>query len=218
MTGTAEKSEFYSDNEERINVATHLLGLALSFAAAAAMVAKALAARGAEGALVVGVFGATLILAYASSTLYHNSKSPELRKRLRVLDHAAIYALIAGTYTPFTLITLRGSDGWTIFTVCWALAVAGAAMKLFFTGRFNALSTALYVAMGWIIILDIKKLLENLPLPGFLWLLAGGICYTAGAALYATAKIKFNHAIFHVLTLAGSACHVVSVTFYVIPR
>jgi len=218
MSGSAAKTEFYSPVEERVNVATHFLGLVLSVAAAVAMVAMALRSGSAEHALIVGVFGATLVLAYASSTLYHRSRSPEKRRRLRVLDHAAIYALIAGTYTPFTLITLRGPDGWTIFTVCWGIAVAGAAMKLFFTGRFNALSTALYVAMGWIIVLDIRNLVANLSLPGFLWLLAGGLFYTAGAAIYATAKIRFNHAIFHVLTLAGSACHVVSVMFYVIPR
>lgn len=211
------KNEPYPHAEEKLNVATHSIGLVLSVAATVAMVMRAESAAGPLRALIVGVFGASLILAYTSSTLYHGSKNPARRKRLRVLDHIAIYALIAGSYTPFTLVTLEGPDGWTIFAICWACAIAGTIMKLFFTGRFHALSTALYVAMGWIIVFDIEKLYRNLTPQGFAWLFAGGICYTLGALAYSAEKIKFNHAIFHFLTLAGSACHVVSVMFYVIP-
>jgi hemolysin III len=137
--------------------------------------------------------------------------------RLRVVDHASIYVLIAGTYTPFTLITLAGPTGYTLFAVAWIMAVCGIVLKLFFTGRFTALSTAMYVLMGWLIVFAIKPLMAGLPPAGLLWMLAGGVAYTVGALLYGIKALPFNHAIFHLFVLAGSLCHFIAVYAYVRP-
>jgi hemolysin III len=165
----------------------------------------------------VGIFGVSLIVLYAASTLYHSAKQKKLRNRLKVFDHSAIYVLIAGTYTPFTLIALSGTTGWVIFGVSWGMALVGITLKLFFTGKYNLLSTLMYVFMGWIIVFAIKPLIDNLPLDGLYWLIAGGVSYTIGAVLFSVEKIKFNHAIFHVFVLIGSFCHFYSVFFYVLP-
>ena len=161
------------------------------------------------------IFGASLIILFAASTIYHSSKKPELRSRLRIIDHASIYILIAGTYTPFALITLHGTIGWAIFGTTWGLALIGIILKLFFTGKYSIISTITYVLMGWIIVFAIKPLIHNLPLSGLIWLLAGGILYTIGAILYSLKKLKFNHAIFHIFVLFGAFCHFVAVFFYV---
>ena len=163
-----------------------------------------------------GIFGFSLIALYAASTLYHSARDPKSRSRLRVNDHATIYILIAGTYTPFTLITLNGWVGWTIFGVSWGMAISGVALKLFFTGRYNVLSTLMYVFMGWIIIFAIKPLINNLSSEGLFWLVAGGIAYTTGAVIYSIKKLSFNHAIFHLFVLLGSFCHFTAVYFYVL--
>ena len=136
---------------------------------------------------------------------------------MNIIDHVSIYVLIAGTYTPFTLVTLKGAIGWVIFGISWGLALMGIILKLFFTGKYDLISTIMYVFMGWVIVFAIKPLIHHLPLEGLLWLFAGGISYTIGAILYSINKIKFNHAIFHVLVLIGSFCHFVSVFFYVLP-
>jgi len=163
------------------------------------------------------IFGASLIALYAASTAYHSATRAELRARLRVIDHATIYILIAGTYTPFTLITLNGAVGWIIFAFSWGMAISGIILKLFFTGRFNLLSTLMYVFMGWIIVFAVKPLIANLSTEGLFWLVAGGLSYTVGAVIYSIKKIPFNHAIFHLFVLGGSICHFVAVYFYVLP-
>jgi hemolysin III len=163
------------------------------------------------------IFGASLIILYAASSFYHSAKKSESRNRLNIIDHASIYVLIAGTYTPFTLVTLKGAIGWVIFGISWGLAITGIILKLFFTGKYNLMSTIMYVLMGWVIVFAIKPLMNNLPLAGLLWLVAGGISYTIGAILYGIKKIKFNHAIFHMFVLMGSFCHFMSVYFYVLP-
>ena len=163
------------------------------------------------------IFGISLIALYAASTAYHSATRTELRARLRVIDHATIYFLIAGTYTPFTLITLSGAVGWTIFSVSWGLAVTGITLKLFFTGRFNLVSTLMYIFMGWIIVFAVKPLVASLPADGLYWLIAGGLSYTIGAVVYSIKKIPLNHATFHLFVLAGSICHFVAVYFYVLP-
>jgi hemolysin III len=165
----------------------------------------------------VGIFGVSLIVLYAASTLYHSAKQQKLRSRLKIFDHSAIYVLIAGTYTPFTLITLNGTFGWMIFSISWAMALIGITLKLFFTGKYNAISTLMYVLMGWMIVFAIKPLIVSLPLDGVYWLIGGGVSYTIGAVLYSIEKIKFNHAIFHVFVLIGSFCHFYSIFFYVLP-
>ncbi len=207
---------YYNNTEERINIITHALGFVLSIVALVVLILHASTNGSARHIVSFTIFGASLIVLYAASTLYHYSQKPSIRRKLNILDHASIYVLIAGTYTPFTLVTLKGTLGWTIFGITWGIAIIGIVLKLFYTGRFDKISTIAYVGMGWIIIFAIKPLMESLPLTGLYWLLAGGISYTVGAILYSIKKIKFNHAIFHIFVLFGSFSHFMAVYFYVL--
>jgi hemolysin III len=209
--------KFYSPIEEKINIFSHGAALILSILALVLMVIRASVHGNAWHIVSVSIFGAGLISLYAASTAYHSATKPELRARLRIIDHATIYILIAGSYTPFTLITLNGSVGWVIFAVSWGLALSGIILKLFFTGRFNLLSTLMYVFMGWIIIFAVQPLIASLPAQGLYWLVAGGLAYTLGAVVYSIKKIPLNHAIFHVFVVLGSVCHFMAVYFYVLP-
>jgi hemolysin III len=152
---------------------------------------------------------------YLASTLYHSAKNPDRRHRLNVFDHASIYLLIAGTYTPFVLVTLRGPWGWSLFGVVWAAAIGGIIFKIFYTGRFDLVSTIAYVVMGSIVVVAIKPLMANLSLPGLYWLLAGGVSYIVGAVLYMLRKMPFHHAVFHLFVLLGSFCHFWAIYWYV---
>ena len=212
-----EGIKYYSPIEEKININSHAIGFILSLVASVLLVTHASLHGNVWHIVSFSIFGASLILLYVVSTCYHSAQKPELRSRLRIIDHASIYVLIAGTYTPFTLVTLKGSIGWVIFGVTWGLALTGIILKLFFTGRYKFISTLMYVFMGWVIIFAIKPLINNLPLEGLLWLVAGGMAYTIGAILYSIKKIKFNHAIFHVFVFIGSFSHFVAVFFYVLP-
>jgi hemolysin III len=213
MLGT----QYYSPLEEKTNIISHAIGLVFSSVALLLMLVRA--SRSGEFLSIVSaaIFGTSLIALYAASTLYHSARDPKVRSRLRIIDHATIYILIAGTYTPFTLVTLHGWIGWTMFGISWGMALTGVILKLFFTGKYHLLSTLMYVFMGWIIILAIKPLLNSLPFGGVAWLFAGGIAYTTGAVVYSIEKIHFNHAIFHLFVLLGSACHFVAVYSYVLP-
>ena len=213
-----EEIKYYSPVEEKINIISHAIGFILSIVALVLLVTHANLHGDVWHIVSFSIFGASLIVLYAASTFYHNAKKPELRNRLKIIDHAAIYVLIAGSYTPFTLVTLQGTIGWVIFGTSWGLALTGIILKLFFTGKYNLISTLMYVFMGWVIVFAIKPLINNLPLEGLFWLFAGGMAYTIGAILYSIKKIKFNHAIFHVFVLMGSFSHFVSVFFYVLPR
>jgi len=210
-------AKFYSPMEERVNILSHALGLVLSVVALYFLILKAMANGSPRDIVSFAVFGISLILLYLTSTLYHATADPRRRKRLRVVDHAMIFVLIAGSYTPLALITLNGSVGWTLFGASWGVAITGITLKIFFTGRFEVLSTIMYVGMGWMAMFAIKPLMRELAPEGLYWLLAGGLSYTVGAILYAIKKIHFNHAIFHVFVLAGSACHFMTVFFYVLP-
>jgi hemolysin III len=212
-----EEIKFYSPLEERINIISHAVGLVLSVFAFFLMIRHANQHGDIRHIISFAIFGASLISLYAASTFYHSARKPELRRRLRIIDHATIYILIAGTYTPFTLITLSGSTGWIIFGISWGLALTGIILKLFFTGKYNLASTLMYVFMGWIIVFAIKPLINNLSSDGLFWLVAGGMAYTTGAILYSIKKIKFNHAIFHLFVLMGSFSHFMSVYFHVLP-
>jgi hemolysin III len=207
----------YSPREEKLNIISHGIGFVLSIVALILLVIQATVFGNIWHIVSVSIFGFSLIVLYAASTLYHSAKRKTLRNRLKIFDHSAIYVLIAGTYTPFTLVTLSGTIGWVIFGVSWALALIGITLKIFFTGRYNLLSTIMYVLMGWIIVFAINPLIDNLPLAGVYWLIAGGVAYTIGAVLFSIERIKFNHAIFHVFVLIGSFCHFYSVLFYVLP-
>jgi len=209
--------KFYTPLEEKTNIISHAIGLALSVVALVLLVIRASLYGQALHVVSAAIFGISLIVLYAASTFYHSAKDPKIRTHLRIFDHATIYVLIAGTYTPLTLITLTGTTGWVIFGISWAMAVTGITLKLFFTGRFNVLSTLMYVFMGWIIVFAITPLINNLSTEGLFWLFAGGVAYTTGAIIYGIKKIGFNHAIFHMFVLLGSFCHFVSVYFYVLP-
>ncbi len=206
----------YSPAEERVNIVSHATGLALSLIALLFLLKRAFYLQGLWPSFSVSLFGIGLIVLYAASTAYHSAVQPDRRRRLRIVDHAAIYLLIAGTYTPFALLVLKGAVGWVIFGVTWAMAVLGICLKLFFTGRYTRISTLLYVFMGWIIIFAMKPLVANLPVDGLYWLIGGGVAYTLGALVYMIKRLHFNHAIFHVFILIGSACHFIAVYFYVL--
>ena len=212
-----EGIKHYSPIEEKTNIISHAIGFILSIVALVLLVRHANLYGNVLHIVSFSIFGASLIILYAASTFYHSTKKPELRNRLRIFDHASIYVLIAGTYTPFTLVTLNGPTGWVILGASWGMALTGITLKIFFTGKYKFISTLMYVFMGWIIIFAIKPVFNNLPLEGFFWLVAGGMSYTIGAIIYSIKKIKFNHAIFHMFVLLGSACHFVSVFFYVLP-
>lgn len=207
----------YSPLEEKTNIISHAIGFVLGIIALVLMVVRASTYGNAWHIVSVSIFGASLICLYAASTIYHSARDPKIRGRLRVFDHATIYVLIAGTYTPFVLVTLNGWVGWVIFGVSWTMALVGITLKLFYTGKYNLLSTLMYVFMGWIIVFAIKPLINSLSADGLWWLMAGGVAYTVGAILYSINKIKLNHAIFHMFVLLGSFCHFVSVYFYVLP-
>lgn len=209
------KIQFYSPTEEKLNIWSHAVGIFLSIIALVLLIVKAVEQNNVWMMVSFPIFGISLIVLYLASTLYHASKHPEKRFKLKIFDHAAIYILIAGTYTPFTLVSLNGEIGWFIFSVVWAIAFAGIILKLFFTGRFKVISTAMYVLMGWIIIFYFKELTANLNSDGVFYLILGGVFYTIGAILYSIKKIKFNHAIFHFFVLAGSFSHFLSVYLYV---
>lgn len=209
--------KYYSPLEESINIGSHALGFILSAIATILLYIKSAPLGDPLNLVSALVFGFSLMALYAASTCYHSARQPALRKKLRIVDHASIYCLIAGTYTPFSLLVLKGSTGWIIFTTTWLMALVGIVLKLFFTGRYQLLSTLMYVFMGWIIIFVIEPLMENLPADGLSWLIAGGLCYTLGAVLYAIKRIQLNHAIFHLFVLAGSLCHFLAIYLYVIP-
>ncbi len=193
---------------------THAIGLLLSIIGLILLLINTVSQGSILLNVSVSVYGLSLILLYAASTSYHYVQKPEIRRKLNVLDHAAIYVLIAGTYTPFTLVGLQGWVGLTMFAVVWCIAITGIVLKLYFTGRFEKLSTISYVALGWVAIFGIKPLLENLQNQALIWLLIGGIFYSLGAVLFSLPKLKYNHAIFHVFVLFGSGAHFVAVFCY----
>jgi hemolysin III len=201
----------YSDKEERLNIITHAFGLLLSVIGLPFLILKSLNLNGFWKPISLIIYGLSLIVLYAASTFYHAAKDPHLRRKLNIFDHAAIYVLIAGTYTPFTILVLEGFLGWIIFGLTWMFALTGIILKLFFTGRFDKLSTALYLLMGWQIMFVINPLMERFSTEGLQLLFAGGVFYTIGAVLYSIKKLPYNHAIFHLFVLMGSVCHFFSV-------
>ena len=207
--------QFYSPTEEKLNIWSHAFGIFLSIIALVLLIIKAVQQDNIWMMISFPIFGVSLILLYLASTLYHASKEPQKRFKLKVFDHAAIYVLIAGSYTPFTLVSLNGETGWLIFSMVWVMAFTGIILKLFFTGRFKVISTAMYVLMGWLIIFYFQDLTASLHEKGVFYLILGGVLYTIGAILYSIKKIKFNHAIFHFFVLAGSFCHFLSIYLYV---
>ena len=209
----------YTLGEEIAHAVTHGLGALLAIAGLAVlMVAAATRGEGAWQTVPCAIYGAAMVLMFTTSTLYHSFPWPRVKRVFRVLDHEMIFLMIAGSYTPFVLITLRGALGWTLFGVVWGVAAAGLVFQGFFTGRFKGASTALYVVMGWIIAFALKPLLEQMSPAGIRWLVAGGLCYTLGAVVYLFKRVPYHHAVWHLAVLAGGACHYFAILWHVLPR
>lgn len=203
-------------HNELFNSLSHIVGLAASIAGLVVLVVLASQQGDPWKIVSFSIYGATLILLYTSSVLYHSFDGP-IKNLFRKFDHLAIYLLIAGTYTPFTLVTLQGVWGWTIFGIVWGLAVTGIAIDLLPNKGLRILPIIIYLLMGWIILIALKPLLKALTFAGFVWLLIGGLCYTFGILFYAfDSRWRYFHTIWHLFVLAGSACHYFSVLFYVL--
>jgi hemolysin III len=205
----------YSPLEEKINIYSHVLGAVLGGIALILFMIKA--ARGGTSLEMLSnlIFCISVITLYSISAQYHSAIDPQKRFRLKIIDHSAIYILIAGTYTPYALNLIKGVDGWVLFGVAWGMALIGITLKVFFTGRFKILSTLMYVFMGWIIIFYIKPLTAVISNDGFAWLLIGGVSYTVGALIYTVKRVPLNHATFHIFVLLGSIGHFISIFFYI---
>lgn len=196
---------------ERLEVLTHGIGFIGAIVGTVLLVVRAATQGDAWEVVGVSVFGASMIVLYAASTAYHAARLPMLKNRLRFVDHAAIYLLIAGTYTPFMIDELRGGWGWSLFGVIWGLAVVGTSVKLFWAGRFQLVSTLVYVAMGWMVLIAIRPLVSALSATTLVWLVAGGIAYTLGTPFFHHKRMKHSHAIWHLFVVAGTLCHAIAV-------
>jgi hemolysin III len=196
--------------EEIASSVSHGIGLLAALAASPLLIVNA-ARHGGVHVVGASVFAATLILLYLASTVYHALPPNTIKRVFRVLDHSAIFLLIAGTYTPFSLGVLRGVWGWTILGLVWSLALAGVTLKAVGFLRYPILSTALYIAMGWIALIAIQPIVSRVPVEGIVWLLAGGLAYTGGVAFYAAHRVPYAHLAWHLCVLAGSVCHFVAV-------
>lgn len=208
----------YSVAEEIANSVTHGIGMALASAGLAVMVTLA-ALRGTTIHVVTcAIFGATMVVLYTASTLYHSIPHPRAKNVLRVLDHTAIYLLIAGTYTPFTLVSLRGPWGWWVFAIVWTTGLIGVTLGFLVKRKKGAVTATVSAIMGWTVIVAFKPLMENVETGGIILLILGGITYTAGIAFYGWKRFPWNHAVWHLFVLGGSVFHYFAVLFYVIPR
>jgi hemolysin III len=206
----------WSVGEEVAHSVTHGVGLLASLAGLFVLAVLAAGTGDPWRIVACSVYAVTLVVLYATSTLYHAFSATRARRVLQVLDHSAIFLLIAGTYTPFALVSLRGPWGWTLFSIVWSLAVAGVTVKAVFGTRWPIFSTALYLAMGWTAVIAVKPMLAHVPPGGILWLVAGGLAYTSGVVFYAWGRLPYSHAVWHVFVLAGSVCHFIAVARYVI--
>jgi hemolysin III len=213
---TGEKDERLETAAEHIaNAVTHGIGFGLSLACLVLLVVFASLRKGAWEIVSCSVYGTMLVVLYLASTLYHSIHTPRVRYILNIIDHAAIYLLIAGTYTPYVLVPLRGGLGWALFGAVWGLTALGIVFQTVFISRFKIFSTLTYLAMGWMVVAAIVPLVKALPLPGVLWLAAGGACYTLGVVFYVWQRLPFTHAIWHLFVLAGSLCHFFGIFFFV---
>jgi len=206
-----------TSGEELANVITHGIGVALGIAGLSVLVVGAARHGDIWRTVSFSIYGATLILLYLASAFYHGARTPLAKRRLQFFDHVAIYLLIAGTYTPFTLVSMRGTWGWTMFGLIWGLALTGLLLNVFFFGRLGVLSTILYLLMGWLVVIAIKPVMDALSMRGLVWLVAGGLSYTVGVIFYAWHRLPYAHPIWHLFVLAGSAFHYFAIFFYVLP-
>lgn len=201
----------YSIKEEIANSLTHGTGAGLSIAGIISLVLQPGITDDFWRLAAFSIYGSALVLLYLSSTLYHSIQKPRLKYIFRVIDHASIYLLIAGTYTPFLLVSMRTAWGWTLFTLIWIIAILGISLTTIFIRRFRKLSVASYIIMGWLAVLTLHELLSSIPSSAIVWLAVGGIVYTLGIVFYLWHKLPYHHAIWHVFVLAGSACHYLAI-------
>ena len=200
--------------EEVANSISHGLGLLLALAAVPILVLAAIKAGSAHFIVGVSVFGGTVVLLYLASTLYHSLTHDAAKQLFRLFDHSAIFLLIAGTYTPFSLGVLRGPWGWSLLAIVWSLAIAGITLKISKRTRHSRISIVLYVIMGWLAIVAVKPMVMLIPVPGIALILAGGLAYTGGLAFFAAQRIRYNHFIWHLCVIAGTTCHFFAVLWY----
>jgi len=202
--------------EELANAITHGVGLVFSIIGFVILLALAMMRGGPWQIAGCAIYGVTLVCLYAASTLYHSVLSPRFKRALLIFDHCAIYSLIAGTYTPFLLVNLRGPWGWSLFGVMWGLALGGILFKLWFVDHFPIMSTSFYVLMAWAGVVAVKPVLAHVPAAGLFWLVVGGLMYMLGVVFYASKRIPHHHAIWHIFVMGGSTCHYVAVLYAVI--
>jgi hemolysin III len=207
----------YTLGEEIAHAVTHGIGVLLSVAGLALLVTYAALFGDVWHITSCSIYGATLILLYTASTLYHGIPMPNAKRLLQRFDHAAIFLLIAGTYTPFTLVNLRGSWGWTLFGLVWGFAIIGVLLELLRDKRLKWLSLTLYLGLGWLVVIAIEPLIDAVEVGGIVLLLAGGLCYSLGVIFYIWRRLAYHHAVWHIFVLAGSVLHFFSVFFYVVP-
>lgn len=208
----------YTEGEEIANAVTHGVATGLSIAGLAALAALGVLRGGSPGQIAsLVVYGTTLVLTHLASTLYHSFRSRRVKTVFRVLDHASIYLLIAGTYTPFLVIRLWNPWGWTLLGIVWAMAAAGVLFKSLFLGRLRKASVVTYIAMGWLVVVAAGQILTHVPLGALAFLLAGGLIYTLGIVFYAWKRLPFNHAIWHLMVLAAGMCHYFAIFLYLLP-
>lgn len=209
-------SSFYTKGEEIANAVTHGIGTLLAISALVLLIVFSARYGNAWSVVSYAIYGTCLVLLYLFSTLYHSIPNKKAKTVLRIFDHASIYILIAGTYTPFALTILRNHGGWIIFGVVWGAAIIGITIKVFFTGKFEVISTIMYVVMGWLIVFYLRTIIRYLPTTGLVLLVVGGIVYTLGSVLFLFDKISYNHAIWHLFVIGGSTCHFLCILLYLL--
>ena len=208
------QEKLQTSDEERLNTITHALGFILALFASLFLLKDSLREGFHLRFISNLVYCAGLLTLYLASTLYHSAKNQERKRKLNIFDHSAIYLLIAGTYTPIMLLTIKGFTGIVILCTVWTCGIVGIVLKFYFTGRYPKISTATYILMGWVIVVAIKPLVKNMVLPGLIWLVAGGVFYTIGALFYQRKSMKYNHVIFHIFVMLGSFCHYLVILKY----
>ncbi len=216
-TGASLTHKAFTFGEEIANSLTHGLGAALSVAGLVVLVVLAAVHGDVWRVVSFSIYGGTLVSLYLVSTLYHGIKHPRAKGVLQIIDHAAIYLLIAGTYTPFLLVSLRGTWGWTLLGIIWGLALLGMGFQSIFVRRQGKLSIMTYILMGWLCVVALREMLVSIPPGGLIWLAVGGVLYTVGVLFYVWHRLPYNHAIWHLFVLAGSTSHFLAVLFYVLP-
>jgi hemolysin III len=214
---TPKNERPFTLGEEVFHSITHGIGSGLSIAGLTLLVVFAVLNGDIYKIISFSIFGASLVILYLSSTLYHGLQQPRAKKVFKIFDHSAIYLVIAGTYTPFLLVALRGTAGWTLLLIVWAIALIGITFKVFFIERFQILSVISYLLMGWLCIFVFREMFASIPIGGIIWLAAGGLLYTIGVIFYALQKIPYMHAIWHFFVLGGSICHYFAVLFFLTP-